>query len=141
MASPHIFAWFEGGSITIPPETNDPTFGPKGAFEVQTFSLGSNNPNRPSGGGGGKPGITEVTLLKQVGKASPALLQAAGAGTLFPTMVIVSESTANSFIQYTFSKVRITQVSIQGNTGEPPLEEFTLVFATVQIQLGPPIAS
>lgn len=94
-------------------------------IEVASFSWGaSKQPNV-------KPSFSNLSLMKNVDRASPALLEAVATGATFNSAklhVISSGDTAREPLTYCFTGVRFTSVQQSGSAGGGRLSE-SLSFA------------
>jgi type VI secretion system secreted protein Hcp len=136
-----IFVYFVGGNTPAEGETTDPFFRTVKAFEVQSFSFGIENPTSlgsASGGAGtGKAKFSEMTLLKKVDSASPALFRTCATGEHYTKMVLAVREGNNVYLINTFNLVFINKVRTVGNQGEAPLEEVSVAYGSQQVQYFP----
>lgn len=134
--------------ITPEGETKDQTFAPLKAIELDSFSLGVENPttigSASSGAGAGKAKFQSFEVTKFVDKASPSLFTACASGAHFPQVDLyirkagatspTGGGTGHSYLLYTFRMVFITTVSWSGGTGQDaPTETVDFVYGALGI--------
>ena len=85
---------------------------------------------------GGQLIFDNITIVKQLDKASPKIAEAVCKGTVFPKVEIhVADSIPRSTPYYTYQLgyARITSYSICGS-GDVPVEEFSLNFEQIRVE-------
>lgn len=97
-----------------------------------------------SGGGGGKVSIQDVSITKNVDKATPILMKACSDGTQFPEAVLTVRKAGTNPLEYlivTMKNVIVTSISTGGSGGEDLItENTTLNFAEVSVDYQPQAA-
>ncbi len=122
-------------------ETQDKTYGERGAFEILSFEIGAeNNINIGSisgGGGAGKATFKELTITKKTDTVSTEMFAKLCDGTHFGDMTIdlrrsggQGGKSGDVFLRWTFKLVMIQDISWSGSDGDDICEE------TVVIQYG-----
>src|SRR5262245_9637159 len=107
----------------------------KDEIEVLSFSWGVANPAPPAGGGGGGAGraiFQYLSIVHNIDKASPLLLQAGATGTHLKDATITHRKagkTQQEFLVVKLNDIIITGVTHGGTAGEPAAETVTLAFA------------
>jgi type VI secretion system secreted protein Hcp len=116
----------------------------KGEIEVLSFSWGTAQPGLANGqpnSRNAKLKITDLSFIKRVDVATPALMQEAAVGGAFPTATLVarknSGDTKHEFLKITMSDVIITSVSAAGNTATDPLplEQISFNFQKINLSV------
>jgi type VI secretion system secreted protein Hcp len=142
-AAEDYFLAFQTGSTgpAIEGETLDATFAKQKAIEVDSFDWSSENPvsigSAGGGAGTGKVKLNELTVLKRVDSASPALFKYVATGQNFPSMVLsvrragATAAGAAVYLTYTFGLVFVTSVSPSGD-GEQMRERVTFAYGSVK---------
>ncbi len=103
--------------------------------EIDIFGFGQAIQSPPAAGG--KPGLGDLTLIKQMDKSSPRLTLACAQGIHIATAVLTVRSTAGSKVE--FYQIKLTDVvitSVKVNTPDEstprPLENVTLNYAKIE---------
>lgn len=115
----------------------------KDEIEVLSFSWGvSNTGSSPSSGGGGagKATFQDLTIVHNIDKASPGLLQACATGTHLKDATITHRKAGKGqqeFLIVKMNDVIITGVSHGGMAGQPYSESVSLAFAKVALEYKP----
>ncbi len=91
-----------------------------------------------SGGGAGKVSIEDITITKNVDKATPVLMKSCSDGTQFPEAKLTVRKAGTSPLEYliiTMKNVIITSLSTGGSGGEDVIIEITtLNFSEVFVE-------
>ena len=115
----------------------------KDEIEVLSFSWGVMNPAVVSGGGGGAAGkatFQDLSLVRNLDKASPLLLKACATGTHIKDAIITHRKAGKGQQEYLIVKLNdviITGVTHSGAAGQPYAESVTLAFAKVNLDYKP----
>jgi len=112
----------------------------KDEIEVLSFSWGVSNPATPSsgsGGGSGKATFHDLSIVHNIDKASPLLLQACATGAHLKEATITHRKAGKGQQEYLIVKMNdviITGVSHGGSTGNLSSENISLAFAKVDFE-------
>ena len=112
-------------------------------IEVLSFSWGESNLSAPSSGTGGGAGRVEMEdfhFTTLTGSASPKLMLLCANGRHVVSAVLVVRRPGPSlqeFLKLTFSDVTVSSYRIGGSTGDVPVDQVSLRFGKVQIDLKP----
>jgi Type VI secretion system effector, Hcp len=92
-----------------------------------------------SGGstGTGKAAVKDITITKQVDKASPKLFQACATGKHFPTALLtVRKAGGKTYLRYYFRQVFVTAIQSAGSPRDKaiPTEQVTFTYGSLQVQ-------
>ena len=118
--------------------------GHPGEIDIESFSWGVTAPNSvgSAGGGGGvgKVVFSDLTIVKLVDTASPALFKTAASGNFLPAVQLTCRKAGGT--QQEFLTVKMTEVLVSsykegGNRhgGEFPTEEIAFSFAKVEMNV------
>ncbi len=109
----------------------------KGEIELLSFSWGISNSSTSTGGGGGagKVNVQDLSILKQIGAASPELMEACCSGKHFPsaTITLASRETQLEYLKIKLSDVLISSYQTGGSGNTVPVDSVSLNFASVDI--------
>jgi type VI secretion system secreted protein Hcp len=140
-AAEDYFLTFQTGSTApaIEGETLDATFAKQKAIDVDSFDWSAANgiDLASAAGGAGKVKLNELTVLKRVDSASPALFKRVATGQHFPSMVLsvrragATGAAAAVYLTYTFGAVYVTSVSPSGD-GEQMRERVTFAYGSLK---------
>jgi type VI secretion system secreted protein Hcp len=110
----------------------------KDEIEVLSFSWGVANFGSPvpggGGGGAGKPTFQDLSIVHNIDKASPKLMQACATGTHIKEATITHRKAGKGqqeFLIVKMNDIIITSVTHSGTGGQPSPETVTLAFAKV----------
>ena len=111
----------------------------KGAIELLSYSWGLAQTLAPGGGGGaGKPTVQDFSIVKQIDKSSPKLMEATCTGQHLPAVQL---SLVNKESQLEYMKIKLTDVLISsyqtggaGAGGAVPVDQVSFNFNSVDIQ-------
>ena len=102
----------------------------KNEIDILSFSFGAHQTGSfqkgGTGGGAGKAEFQDVSILKEVDKASPKLFQACAAGTHFPQMIITSQKAGDKPMLYysvTLGDVIVSSLTNSGSSGGDAITE------------------
>jgi type VI secretion system secreted protein Hcp len=114
----------------------------KDEIEVLSFSWGVANSGLEigSGGGAGKASFQGLTIIHNIDKATPNLLQACATGTHLKDATITHRKAGKGqqeFLIVKMNDVIITAVAHGGTTAQPASETVTLAFAKVDFEYRP----
>ena len=115
----------------------------KDEIEVLSFSWGVTNAGVTSAGGGGGAGkahFQDLSIVHNIDKASPVLMQACATGTHLKEATIIHRKAGKGQQEYLIVKMNdiiITGVTHGGSTGQPGSETVSLAFAKVDIEYKP----
>jgi type VI secretion system secreted protein Hcp len=115
----------------------------KDEIEVLSFSWGVSNTGSSSSGGGGGAGkatFQDLTIVHNIDKASPGLLQACATGTHLKDATITHRKAGKGqqeFLIVKMNDVIITGVSHGGMAGQPYSETVNIAFAKVALEYKP----
>jgi len=115
----------------------------KDEIEVLSFSWGVTNTapsSSGSGAGAGKATFQDLTIVHNIDKASPGLMQACAAGTHLKDATITHRKSGKGQQEYLIIKMNdiiITGVSHGGMAGQPYSETVNLAFAKVALEYRP----
>jgi type VI secretion system secreted protein Hcp len=140
-AAEDYFLAFQTGSTgpAIEGETLDAVFATRKAIEVESFDWSAANPvsigSAGGGAGTGKVKLNELTVMKRVDSASPALFKRVATGQWFPSMVLSvrragAAGAAAVYLTYTFGAVWVTSVSPSGD-GDQMRERVTFAYGSL----------
>jgi hypothetical protein len=95
-------------------------------FDVFAVSLAEAS----GGGGAGKVGFHDISITKEVDKASPKLYQACASGKHLKKVTIELQKSGKTYLTYDLTDVLVTSVQVAGagSGGSVPLEHITLNF-------------
>jgi type VI secretion system secreted protein Hcp len=116
-------------------------------MEIQSFSLGANNPSTigagGGGGGAGKVSISSFNITKRSDSASPKLFNTCCQGDHYATAVVTLNKSAGKapidFIKYEFEEVYVDNIQWSGATGgdDTPMENVSFSFAKITVTYTP----
>ena len=114
----------------------------KDEIEVLSFSWGVTNAGVPSGGGGGaaKATFQDLSIVHNIDKASPRLMQACATGTHLKDATITHRKSGKGQQEYFIVKLNdviITGVTDGDASGQPGSETVSLAFAKVDLEYKP----
>ena len=115
----------------------------KDEIEVLSFSWGVTNAASTGSGGGagaGKPTFQDLSIVHNIDKASPKLLEACATGTHLKDATITHCRAGKSQHEYLIVKMNdviITAVTHGGPVGQPAPETVSLAFAKVDFEYKP----
>lgn len=115
----------------------------KDEIEVLSFSWGVSNSAIPSSGGGGGAGkatFQDLTIVHNIDKASPGLLQACAVGTHLKDATITHRKSGKGqqeFLIIKMTDIIITGVTHGGLSGQPYSETVNLAFAKIALEYKP----
>jgi type VI secretion system secreted protein Hcp len=109
----------------------------KNEIEIESWSFGATQTpaSGATGRSAGKSCVSDISMVKFVDKASPALFRAAVVGAHIPTAVITVRKAGDKqqeYLIYTMSDVLVSSVSQSGG-GDVPTESLSLNFASIKI--------
>lgn len=124
-------------------ESQDSTY--KNCIDVDSWSWGmtqSGSMHVSGGGGKGKVSIHDLSVTKQVDKASPALMQKCCKGEHFPEATLICRKAGGDsqveYLKIKMEEVLVSSYSQSGGGGDTmPLDSFTLNFAKVTEEYTP----
>lgn len=94
-----------------------------------------------TGGGAGRVSIQDISITKNVDKATPILMKACSDGSQFPEAVLTVRKAGTDPLEYliiTMKNVIITSISTGGSGGEDQItENTTLNFSEVSVDYQP----
>lgn len=109
----------------------------KGEIELLSFSWGISNPASSGGGGAGKPSVSDFSIIKQMDKTSPLLMEKCCQGERISGVLV---TLAKGEDKLDFYKIKLTDVLISSyqtggsnNGGGVPMESVSFSFASVDI--------
>jgi type VI secretion system secreted protein Hcp len=101
-------------------------------------NAGSSCPGTHSSAGG--VSADQLTIVKNVDKASPPLMVAAASGTVLSKVTLtvskVSNGTTTDYLVYTFSNMAVTGTQWLSGGG-PPEEQVTFAYSAIQVNYSP----
>jgi|SRR5262245_60888381 type VI secretion system secreted protein Hcp len=115
----------------------------KDEIEVLSFSWGVTNTGSIGGGGGGGAGratFKDLSILHNVDKATPRLLEACATGRHLKDATITQRKAGKGQPEYLIIKMNdviITGVALSDTSGEAGSETVTLAFAKVDLEYKP----
>jgi len=112
----------------------------KDEIEVLSFSWGVNNVATSGGSGAGRPTFHDLSIVHNIDKSSPRLLEACATGAHLKEATITHRKAGKGQQEYLIVRlndVTITGVVHGGNSGEPASETVSLVFAKVDFEYKP----
>jgi type VI secretion system secreted protein Hcp len=115
----------------------------KDEIEVLSFSWGVTNTGSIGGGGGGGAGratFKDLSILHNVDKATPRLLEACATGRHLKDATITQRKAGKGQAEYLIIKMNdviITGVALSDTSGEAGSETVTLAFAKVDLEYKP----
>ena len=115
----------------------------KDEIEVLSFSWGVTNTGSAGTGGGGGAGratFQDLSIVHNIDKATPKLLEACATGTHFKDATITHRKAGKGqqeFLIVKMNDVIITAVAHGGTTAQPASETVTLAFAKVDFEYKP----
>jgi type VI secretion system secreted protein Hcp len=114
----------------------------KDEIEVLSFSWGVTNAGTAMAGGGGasKATFRDLSIVHNIDKASPKLLQACATGMHFKEATITHRKAGRSQQEYLIVKLNdiiVTGVTHGGAGDQTPSETVTLAFAKVNLEYRP----
>ena len=88
------------------------------------------------GGGAGKVSVHDLSITKEVDKASPKLSLACATGTHFKKVTITLRKAGKTYLTYNLTDVLISSVQVSGSGGGQavPLESISLNFTKIALQ-------
>ena len=112
----------------------------KGEIDVLSWSWGASQSGSMAmggGGGAGKVSVQEMTISKQMDKASPKLFEALATGKHLKEAKLVLRSSGGSQLEYmtiTLTDVMVSSYSTGGSSGDDrPTESLSLNFAQIKM--------
>ena len=114
----------------------------EGQIELDSFSLGANNPTSIGAGGDGaglgKVNVSNFNVTKRTDAASPLLFQSCCEGKHFTNAQVVLRKAGGEqmeFLKYSFDKVYVEDIQWAGHSqgDESPTESLSLAFGKVVI--------
>ena len=139
LAAVDSFIWFDGVQGTSREASH------QGAFEIQDFSFGVENPttigSATSGAGAGKVKFKAFTIRRVVDSASPLFQRAATNGQRFRQVRLEMRKSGGDpkeFLVYTFTNVMVTRVQMSGSGGDRPVESITCIYEALSTQAANP---
>jgi type VI secretion system secreted protein Hcp len=120
-------------------ESKDKEQGQKGDIDVMSWSWGVQNTGTwatGGGGGAGKASFHNLTFLKQLDKATPAIWKACTTGQHIDKVVLLERKAGGKQekqCEITMEKVLVTSAQLSGSQ-EIPAESVNLDFAKVKIE-------
>lgn len=117
----------------------------KEEIEVLSFSWGLSNTGAgatgPGGGGGaGKTTIQDLSIVHEIDKASPLLMQACASGSHIKEATITHRKAGKGqqeFLIIKMTDVIVTGVTHSGSADQPASETVTLAFAKIDLEYRP----
>jgi len=116
----------------------------KDEIEVLSFSWGVTNTGAPApgggGGGAGKATFQDLSIIHNIDKASPRLMQACATGTHLKDATITHRKSGKGQQEYLIVKLNdviITGVTDGDASGQPGSETVSLAFAKVDLEYKP----
>ena len=114
----------------------------KDEIEVLSFSWGVTNAGSitPGGGGAGKATFQDLSIVHNIDKASPKLMQACATGTHLKEATITHRKSGKGQQEYLIVKLNdviITGVTHGGASGQTASETVSLAFAKVDLEYKP----
>ena len=113
--------------------------GHEGQIDIVSFSFGAVQSGSfargGAGGGAGKAEFQDISIVKEVDKASPKLFQACAAGTHFPTATIYVRKAGDKPLEYykvELSDLIVSSVQNSGSAGGDNVME-SITFNTAKI--------
>ena len=112
----------------------------KDEIEVLSFSWGVTNAGAAAtgtGAGAGKATFQDLSIVHNIDKATPSLLQACATGTHIKEATITHRKAGKGQQEYLIVKMNdiiITGVTHGGDTGQSPAETVSLAFAKVDLE-------
>jgi type VI secretion system secreted protein Hcp len=124
----------------IPGESQDSKH--KGEIELESFSWGAAQPERPGGGGGaGKVQMQDFHFVMSVNKASPKLFLACASGQHLKHATLVARKAGKGqqeFLLYKFTDVLISSYQTGGAGGDTlPIDQVAFNFAKIEMEFRP----
>lgn len=124
-------------------ESADATYAKCIDIENWSWGMSQSGSMHISGGGGkGKVSVHDLSLVKQVCKASPALMQKCCEGTHLDEALLICRKAGTDkpveYIKIKMSEVLVSSYSTSGGGGDTiPIDTFTLNFAKVEFEYTP----
>jgi len=118
--------------------------GERGGIAVKDWSFGKGRGiGSPTGGGAtdresSAPKVSEITITKDVDRASPSLRQCVSTGCRYPTAELTVRKAGGGqqeYVRYTLTDVTISSYRMSG--GDRPSESITLNFAKIEMNYEP----
>src|SRR5436190_2753704 len=112
-------------------------------IEVLSFSWGVTNATPKPGGGGaatGRADIQDLTIVHNVDKSSPLLMQACATGTHLKEVTVTQRKAGKGqqeFLVFKLNDVIITSVTQSGDISQPASENVSFAFARVDVEYKP----
>lgn len=143
------YMWLEGNQGKAPKiagETTDAEFSKKGAFEIESFSVGASNPSTigsgGGGAGGGKVSISSFNIMKKTDKSSPDLFLACCNGGHYDKAHVVLRKAGGGgqpYLKYDFYMVFVDSVQWSGSSGgdDLPTESVSFSFGAASVNYNP----
>lgn len=111
-------------------------------IDILSWSFGIASPVYTDPGTGNReatrPSVSEVSVTKEMDKATPRLMEGCATGTHYPDAVITlkraSADTQQTYLVITMTDVIVTSVSTGGSGGDDrPTETLSLNFGSIQV--------
>ena len=123
--------------------------GHKNEIDIMSFTFGAHQTGSfqkgGTGGGAGKAEFQDVSILKEVDKASPKLFQACAAGTHFPSITVTSQKAGDKPLLYysiELGDVIVSSLTNSGSSGGDAITEaITLNVAKITFKYTEQLAS
>ena len=114
----------------------------KGEIELESFSWGAAQADRPGGGGGaGKVQMQDFHFVMTVNKASPKLFLACASGQHLKQATFVARKAGKDqqeFLLYKFTDILISSYQTGGAGGDTlPFDQVSLNFAKIEMEFRP----
>lgn len=112
----------------------------KGEIELLSFSWGlAQATSAPGGGGGaGKPTVSDFSVVKQIDKSSPKLMEACCRGEHIPNVniTLVNRETKEEYLKIKLTDVLVSsyQTGGSGGGGAVPVDQVSFNFTNVDLQ-------
>ena len=103
-------------------------------INIESFSFGVSQPAARATGATRRRGVAvpqDVTIIKQLDRATPLILQGMTQGMAFPE-VIIEHKVGQKIFEIHFNNVFLTSVSLEGLNNEPPTEEVTFTYQKIE---------
>jgi type VI secretion system secreted protein Hcp len=121
-AAPELFLRLDG----IPGESTNSRHANE--IDVLAYSWGVSAP------AGARPAFQNLSITKRVDRASPSLLLSAAGNRVIPSATLsVGEpgASAQDFLRYCMTNVRVEDLSTSGSAGDRPTESVSLSYGTI----------
>jgi len=123
----------------IPGESRDAKH--KDELLIESFSWGVSNVGSVGSGGGGGVGkaqFTDVTFVAPLSTASPRLFAATASGRhLKEGILTVRKAESGEFYKLRLTDILVSSYQVSGGEGEPPVDQFSLAFAKIEVSYTP----